>query len=112
MELRVTFRNSIVSRCFASDRPWNARSAPLVTFPNILAKCAAFLISIRHIASLGFRACLVGFFYKLNVLPFSRAASFRDGGWNGLLAARRLWRAQECGDRLGLVADVPTLWPG
>jgi hypothetical protein len=39
MELGVTFRNSLFSRCFASDRPRNARSAPLVTFPNILAKC-------------------------------------------------------------------------
>jgi len=66
MELGVTFRNSLFSCCLASDRPRNARSAPLVTFPNILAKCAAFLISIRHVASSGFRACLVGFFYKLN----------------------------------------------
>ena len=72
MELGVTFRNSISSRCFASDRPWNARSAPLVTFPNILAKCAAFLIAIRHIASFGFWACLVGFFYKLNVPGITR----------------------------------------
>jgi hypothetical protein len=38
MELGVTFRKSPFSRCFASDRPRDARSAPLVTFPNILAK--------------------------------------------------------------------------
>jgi hypothetical protein len=73
----VTFRNSIFSRCLASDRPWNARSAPLVTFPNILAKCAASLISIRHIASFGSWASLVGFFYKLNVLAMSRAVFWR-----------------------------------